>query len=296
VIKNLHDVPNQITRMVIASDGNGYALTNDGNHLIRFTTGKKPEITDLGAVTEGVVNATSSIHNYVAYGGDMIADNKKNLFLVTANRQVFKISIDNRVSSYLGTIKGLPKGFSTNGAIVEEGTNVIVSSSSSIDGYYRFDLGTLQAEKVSTGTNVFNASDLANGNLVIEKKKKEQKIKKIAPQDAIAVDEVIDNPESRAVPKTVVTETASLGTVSVYPNPVLNGNMRLSFTNQASGKYQVQFMDAAGRVIKVQEVTINNKVQVEEFHLAELTAAGNYLVKVINATNGHSVVNKIIVQ
>ena len=31
---------NQITRMVIAADGYGYALTNDANHLIRFTTGK----------------------------------------------------------------------------------------------------------------------------------------------------------------------------------------------------------------------------------------------------------------
>src|SRR5688572_562227 len=46
------DVPNQITRMVIASDGNGYALTNNADHLIRFTTGKKPVISDLGALTD----------------------------------------------------------------------------------------------------------------------------------------------------------------------------------------------------------------------------------------------------
>lgn len=32
----------QITRMVIGADGNGYALTNDGNHLIKFSTGKNP--------------------------------------------------------------------------------------------------------------------------------------------------------------------------------------------------------------------------------------------------------------
>jgi len=36
------DQGNIITRMVIASDGNGYALTNDGMQLISFTTGKKP--------------------------------------------------------------------------------------------------------------------------------------------------------------------------------------------------------------------------------------------------------------
>jgi hypothetical protein len=40
-VSSFGDAPNQITRMVIASDGNGYALTNDANHLIKFTTGKK---------------------------------------------------------------------------------------------------------------------------------------------------------------------------------------------------------------------------------------------------------------
>ena len=31
-----------VTRMVIAPDGNGYAITNDANTFIRFSTGKKP--------------------------------------------------------------------------------------------------------------------------------------------------------------------------------------------------------------------------------------------------------------
>jgi len=36
-----NDQSNIITRMTIGADGNGYALSNDGNHLLRFTTGKK---------------------------------------------------------------------------------------------------------------------------------------------------------------------------------------------------------------------------------------------------------------
>jgi hypothetical protein len=60
--------------MVIASDGNGYALTNDGNHLIRFTTGKDPVITDLGALTDDASNANNSVHSRKGFGGDMIAD------------------------------------------------------------------------------------------------------------------------------------------------------------------------------------------------------------------------------
>ena len=38
------------------ADGNGYAITNDGNHLIRFTTGKKTVITDFGNLIDAETN------------------------------------------------------------------------------------------------------------------------------------------------------------------------------------------------------------------------------------------------
>ena len=44
---NLSDEANHITRMVINADGDGYAITNDANQLIRFTTDAKPIITNL---------------------------------------------------------------------------------------------------------------------------------------------------------------------------------------------------------------------------------------------------------
>ena len=50
----LNDEANHFTRMVIAADGNGYALNNDGSRLVRFTTGKKVTITDLGPVIDDV--------------------------------------------------------------------------------------------------------------------------------------------------------------------------------------------------------------------------------------------------
>ena len=59
--------------------------------------------------------------------------------------------------------------------MVEEGSKVIVASSESAIGYYRFDLTTMQAEKVSTTASVFNASDLANERLAFAKKKKDKK-------------------------------------------------------------------------------------------------------------------------
>ncbi|MEK7225618.1 MAG: hypothetical protein AAB221_08040, partial [Bacteroidota bacterium] len=87
VVRGMGDAPNQITRMVIASDGNGYALTNDGNHLIRFTTGKNPAITDLGALADAA-DTKYSVHSSGGYGGDMVADASGNLYLITANRNV----------------------------------------------------------------------------------------------------------------------------------------------------------------------------------------------------------------
>jgi hypothetical protein len=178
-LSSRHDVQNQITRMVIAGDGNGYALTNSAKHLIRFTTDKKANITDLGSLTNDAANGRYSVHN-TGGGGDLVADEKNNLYLIAANRAVFKISLETQVASYVGSIKGLPREFSTNGAVVEKGTSIVVSSANSTLGYFRFDLEDLQAERISPEGSVYNASDLANGNLLSVKKKKESKEEPVA--------------------------------------------------------------------------------------------------------------------
>lgn len=293
VVKGSYDSPSQITRMVIASDGNGYALTNDANHLIRFTTGKNPEITDLGALTDDAKNTGRSVHGGGG-GGDMIADAAKNLYLITAGRQVYKISIESKVATYMGPITGLPKGFSTNGAMVEDDSKVIIASSESTVGYYRFDLNTLVAEKVSSSPDVFNASDLANGNLAFDKKKK----KKDREEEPVVVVPVPEEPKEEVTEagRGAAPQTLKTGSISVYPNPVTNGNFRLSFNDQPLGRYQVQVIDMQGKLVKAQEVNIANKVQIQEFNMPELTAGASYLVKVTNAENNISVTNKIIVQ
>ncbi len=293
-VKGMHDAANQITRMVIASDGNGYALTNDGNHLVRFTTGKKPTITDLGALADDGANGKFSVHSSGGYGGDMIADASGNLYLLTANRNVFKISIETKIATWLGVIKGLPKGFSTNGAMVEEGSKIIVASSESTVGYYRVDLTSLQAEKVSQSGNVFNASDLANGNLAFAKKKKDKKDKEVA--EPIIVKEEVKEVDEEIAAKPVPGEVLYNNGITVYPNPVTNGFFRLSFADQPAGKYQVQVVDMSGKLISAREVSVANKIQVEEFRLPELLAGGNYLVKVINEPNKISVSHKLVVQ
>jgi hypothetical protein len=291
VVKSGGDVANQITRMVIASDGNGYALTNDGNHLIRFTTGKKPTITDLGELADDGANTKFSIHSSSGYGGDMVADAKGNLYLVTANRNVFKISLDTKLATHLGTIKNLPRGFSTNAAMVEGGSKVIVASSESTLGYFRFDLNTLEAEKMSGEGDVFNASDLANGILAFDKKRKDRKDEK---------EEIASEDKAPVIPETARTEQTDLANgkpgISVYPNPVTDGYVRLNFSEQPAGKYQVQLLDISGKLISTKEVNLNGGSQIEEFRFPELSVRGNYLIRVTNEANRVNVTNKIVVQ
>ena len=76
------DQGNIITRMTIADDGNGYAMTNDGAHLVRFSTGKKLVITDLGMIADSPESKGFSIHSSCSsFGGDMVADNQGNLYV-----------------------------------------------------------------------------------------------------------------------------------------------------------------------------------------------------------------------
>ncbi|HEV8272226.1 MAG TPA: T9SS type A sorting domain-containing protein [Chitinophagaceae bacterium] len=280
------DGANQICRMVIASDGNGYALTNDANHLIRFTTGKDPVITDLGALTDDAGNANYSVHSRKGYGGDMIADASGNLYVLTANRNVFKVSIESKAATYQGTIKGLPDGFTTNGAMVEDGSKVIVASSESAIGYYRFDLTTMQAEKVSTTESVFNASDLANERLAFAKKKKD---KKNAEEPKQQVTEEVTK-------KSLVQNAIINNGISVYPNPVTNGLVKVSFADQPAGKYSVDLIDITGKLIQTKEVNVNSSMHIEEIRIAKSLSGGSYLLKINGVNNNVSVTNKIVIQ
>lgn len=285
VVKGRNDVGAQITRMVIAADGNGYALTNDGAHLVRFTAKKKPEITDLGPLTDDATNGRHSVHSPASYGGDMIADKEGNLWLVTAGRGVYKIGIESKLASYVGTIKGLPRGFSTNGAVAEGGSTVVVSSSGSTLGYYRFDLNSLQAEKISESSAVFNASDLANAVFAFEKKAPEEKPAETA--QAVAA----KSPVGSNVQEAVVSNA-----VSIYPNPVVAGFFKLSFADQKPGRYSVQLLDAAGKLVSVQQANVYSKLQVEEFRLPQKVASGNYIVRIAGEDGALVDTKKIFVQ
>ena len=275
---NLQDEANHITRMVIGADGNGYALSNDGNHLMRFTTGKKPTITDLGNLVDDQANGGVSIHNRCSsWGGDMIADAFGKLYLVSAKQAVFEIDLSTRVATFKGYISGLPANYSTNGAVVDDEGKVIVGSAASTQGYYTVDLESLKATKIESKEKVYNTSDLANSNLALQKE---------ADQKASAV-------SAAAILNRNIVRNDN---ISMFPNPVTDGTFRVYFDNQAAGKYEVQLVDLRGRVITAQSVTIASKSQVQDMLVGSGIARGMYLVKVVDMKRKAVFSDKILVQ
>lgn len=271
-VPDLNNEANHITRMVIAADGNGYALSNDGNHLIRFTTGRKPVITDLGALTDDAGNGQVSIHDKTTgWGGDMVADAADNLYVISAYHHVFKVSIQSRVAIYIGEIRGLPANFTTNGAVVDQNGYLIVSSANTAEGYYKVDMNTWQAVRLETNGSVFNASDLANSNLAFADKKS-------------TVPELINRPVIRN------------DKISLYPNPVAVDHVYVTFNGKESGRYTIQLVNLTGQLITQKVVQIDMAGQVVPMNLKDGLSKGPYMVKVLNNTKKAIFTDKIIVE
>jgi hypothetical protein len=269
---NLNDEAKHITRMVIAVDGNGYALSNDGNHLVKFTTGRNPVITDLGALQDDPSNEKISVHNRcTSWGGDMIAAADGSLYLVSANHSIFNIDVNNRSAKYLGGIDGLPARYTSNGAVVGDNGKLIVSSANSTEGYYEVDMKSWKATKVKSNGTVFNTSDLANGNIAF------------------------DN-ETRAETRPLVTRPYSSSRISMYPNPVSEGMFRVSFDSEELGRYDIQLLDITGRVLVQKPVAIANRGQVVQVDLNTHVSKGVYFVKVLGTNKKSVFADKIIVE
>ena len=249
---------NHITRMVIGADGNGYALNNNSTHLIKFTTGRKPVIRDLGALEDDPANGELSIRDRLkSWGGDMVADARGNLFLVSANRSVFRIDVNARTATFITSIDGLPGNFTTNGAVIDNDGNLIVSSANSVAGYYKIDMKNWKATLIPPAGKVFNTSDLANGNLAFDKEKPD-------------------------FPALMTRSFVPNDKIEIYPNPVTQNQLNISFDNRQLGLYTLQLMDISGKNAVQQEVTIGMRGQVANVKLDQGLAKGVYMIKVLN--------------
>lgn len=253
-----------ITRMCIGGDGFGYALTNDANHLMRFSTSGDISIVDLGSVKDGIRKNDISIRDILpAWGGDMVADAFGNLYLISMNTNVFKINIQKMTADNLGSITGLPKGYTVNGAAVNSGNKVLISSATQTGNYFLVDPNTLQAEALpAQNGEVYNASDLASANILYA--------------DAAV-----------AVQKTT-------GSVNVYPNPVKD-QLNISIANLKDGNYSLQLFSAEGSSILQKKLSVAGNTR-SQLVLPSGTAKGIYVLKIFDANGKEYYTSKLIVQ
>jgi hypothetical protein len=265
------DQRNIITRMVLSDDEQGYALTNDGRHLLRFTTGKKIAITDLGSLADDPKNKDVSIHNACSsYGGDMIADDDGNLLLFSNRTNVFRINITTKVATWLGAVKGLPATFTINGAAVDHHNRIVVVSSADHQGIFSVDPATLTATPIQTNNN-WKTADLANSNILITRK---------------------------SVP--FVSLLPSIGEDSdkqleIFPNPVVDSRFTIQFS-LGEGKYIVQVQDATGRLISTSRTRVTGAKHVTTISLPAGASKGFYLINVLGEANQLVHRKKILVQ
>ncbi len=272
-VTDYSDESGNITRMVIGADGNGYALSNDGNHFYKFTTGKKPAIVDLGAIIDDESNNTVSIHNRCScWGGDMIGDAFGKLYVISASHNVFVIDPTTRVAKHLGTISGLPANYTTNAAAVNEDGEVVVASANVFEGYFKFKMNDLKAEKVIGSDVVYNVSDFANANLLLQK-------------------------EANALTAGNVPAAKVNADAKVFPNPVTNSSFNVLFENQLPGNYTVIVSDLAGRTVTTKSVVIANEgTRTEQINLRSNLTKGVYLVRVLNNKKSIVINEKIVLQ
>jgi len=271
------DQSNIITRMVIADDNKGYALTNDGKHLIRFNT-RNHQITDLGSLVNARHNEVSVHEVCSSFGGDIISgDDDDILYLVTSQNHVFKIKIETRVAKYLGTISGLSESFTTSGAAVDFRDNrVVIGSAIDASHIYSVDFKTLVANKLNTTINSWHSADLANGNNLKKKKHDD------------------DDDDDRGI--FVNSGNKGVDIIQIYPNPVTSNRFTIQFTDTKAGSYTVNVIDVLGKTIKTGVVNILNKNNTAVINLPELTAKGIYIVKITDKANKTIFSEKIILQ
>lgn len=271
------DQGNIVTRMVIASDGNGYAMTNDGTQLIRFSTNKKLQITDLGAIVDDQANKGISIHNSCSsYGGDIIADDNGNLYVLSARNHIFKINIETKVATHLGAITGLPNGFTVNGAAVNDDNKIIVASAVQGGSLFAVDAKTLVAAPYNIAGTVWQSSDLANSNLLVSGTKPKSSTIELTSRNNIP--------------------NSGDGKINIFPNPVTENKFSIQFNQLEAGKYTVQVTDVAGRQVTQQIVTVTGDNQAQTIQLNPAVTKGIYLVKVTDQSSKAVYSTKVVVQ
>ena len=266
-----------ISRMTINPDGTGYAVSNDANTFIRFTTGKKLQITQLGSLVDDPSNGGVSIHNRCSsWGGDMVADDEGSLYILSSRNSVYKINVETKAAKLLGYIKGLPQDFTTNGAVVTAEGKVLVSSAVNGNAYFLVDPKDWTATQYEAKAGIFRSSDLANSNYLQTKPK--------------------NTTQSELVTRKAPDNIIAASKIQIYPNPVTSNQCTLQFGKVAAGNYNIQMTNVRGQIVMQRTVNVQAEDQTETISIKSTMARGVYLVKVNGADKTSVYSQKLVVQ
>lgn len=279
------DQGNVITRMVIVKE-KGYALTNDGKNLIRFSTNNNPVVRNLGALIDDPGNGAASVHNAcTSYGGDLIAGKKGFLYLVTSFKHIFRINPKTRVAKLLGVITGLPSAYNVSGASADKsGENIVVASNTDPSGLFRVNPLSLQATSLR-GSNTWMSADLASGYI-------------LDLEDGLEDCDDDDDDDNRVVAGQVNGGNEKSSAIAIYPNPVTASRFNIDFSDAEAGSYMINLIDLNGKSVFLKNVMIANDLKFGRIHsvnLPQQISNGAYLVA-IRGNNGRNYSAKIVVQ
>ncbi|MEO7530363.1 MAG: T9SS type A sorting domain-containing protein, partial [Sediminibacterium sp.] len=277
------DVANQITRMAIGADGFGYALSNDGEHLIKFTTQGTPVIQDLGVLIDNPKNPVFVRSSCTSWGGDMVAGADGNLYLIALHNHVFKISMPSKKCDYIGTIKNLPEEFTSNGASVDENGELLISCGTTygkkFSPVYKVKWPSLEATAVDMHiNNLGNISDMASSNLLFQKATK-------AVENSVSFNQTID------------IDVVNTPGISIFPNPINHGRFQVRTSNlKEKGEYRMILLDVNGKAIIEAKMNLNAKVNTNSFTIPAQHAKGVYFVQIADVFNRTIYSQQLIVE
>ncbi len=289
LLHNREDVANQVTRMTIGADGFGYALTNDGEHLIKFSTKETPVIQDLGVLIDNPRNSVMVRSSCTSWGGDLVASADGNLYLVTVRNHVFKISLPSKKADYIGMIKNLPQEFTSNGASVDEDGNLVVSCGSTFgktfSPLYKVNWSTFEATPVGEKIEgLANISDMASSNLLFQQKGKDKKA---------------ENERNISFSQAVETEDNNLPVIGIFPNPLrTNGRFQIKTANMKDkGEYRMIMVDVNGKAIMEGKMNVTNaKSTTHSFSFPAQHARGVYFIQIADVFNRTVYSQQLIVE
>jgi uncharacterized repeat protein (TIGR01451 family) len=250
-----------ITRMTWApwDGGVGYALTDNGQELIKFSvTGNVPTITNLGPILGYNSEDPNPVTNET--GGDLCADYYGRLWLITNSGKLYTIFLEDVIlSAYCyGVVNGLPTDKNNSLTIGPDGKMIV---SGAYQNAYKIDVESLTATSITGGstTNVFTSGDYASCYY------------SQFPWRKANEKPVADKPNTQ--------EAILNAAVRVSPNPFVN-SLNLKVALPAAESVKIRLIDMYGRTVYATTEKLSSGVNTVSLNIPGTLGRGIYVLDV----------------